>query len=128
MLLEQAADSLRIEVPPRQAPGVEQEILDPRAELTAKPGADRDPKALLAAPHQVRRQATPARDLLHSPLYRSAWQLHLAWQPGRELVDAIVKEGGPPLQGVGHRHSVHLEQQVARQICLGVKRQVPIDS
>jgi hypothetical protein len=60
---------------------IAQDFLDPRAQLAAKPLADRDPEALPATIDQMLGQPAPSRDLLEQPFRRAAPEFDV---PGSE--------------------------------------------
>src|SRR2546428_14132297 len=114
VLVQQAPDGCGAE-PLSEGGVVKQTGARPVAQLMAQPGTGGQTKALFAARCDGGWQLV-GEGSLEEPLRLQAPHLVTLRQAGSPFYPLCIKKGGTSLNGVSHRHTVSLGQQVAREI------------
>src|SRR5439155_702242 len=87
----------------------------PPPQRTPEPGGERDPESLLASFDEAPRDIA-IQHLSQDPLALAVSDLAGQRQPPRELDDAMIEQGNARFQAHPHARTVHLDQDVIREI------------
>src|SRR5579872_5625941 len=121
MLIQQTADTLRLEIAALNGAWFQQNLHQAVLQFMAHPVHQRQRKTLLRAIQKLRWDSQALRQLLEQELPRSVPVFVLHRQSRHPLHENVIEYWTAHLQRVGHAHTIHFSKYVPGEISFCVQ-------